>query len=152
MMVNKKKSLRITSILFYMWMVFIGMRKFNEIYILMKHSVVDLDVPCLVLYVVELCAFVAIGILLAKLMRNIQNQIIFDRKNVRMFKGMVIAALSPTLILVVDSFISDTSAYSLGHSVGSNIGYWITGFLFLNVITGIFQYGVQLKEEQDLTV
>lgn len=151
-MVNKRKSLRIASILFYVWMVLIGLGKFNEIYIPIKHSVVDLDVPCLVLYVVELCALIAIGILLAKLMKNIRNQVIFDRANVRLFKGMIIAVLSPTLILVVGSFIDDTSAYSLGHSVGSDMGYWVTGFLFLNIMTKIFQYGVQLKEEQDLTV
>ena len=151
-MKDKKKSLRLLSILFYAWMMFIGARKFNDIYILMKHSVVDLDVPCIVLYVVELCAYLAIAVLLAKLMKNIQNQIIFDWKNVKIFKGMVIAVWFPTLIFVIGNFIDDTSTYSLGHSVGTQMGYWITGLLFLNIITGIFRYGVELKEEQDLTV
>lgn len=151
-MVNKKRPLRITSIVFYAWMVFIGTRKFNEIYILMKHSVADLDVPRIVLYVVELCAYLAIAVLLAKLMKNIQSQIIFDRKNVNIFRGMVIAAWFPTLILIIGNFVNDTTAYSLGHSVGTEMGYWITGLLFLNIITEIFRYGVQLKEDQDLTV
>lgn len=151
-MITKNKSLRIYSALFLGCMLLGGYDRFNQIYILMKHSVVDNNVPSIVLCSAELGAYLAIAILLSKIVKNIRNQVIFDRKNVRMFRGMVIAVLVPTVVRVICSFLADTTAYSLGQSMGAEVGSWITELLFLSIITEIFRYGMRLKEEQDLTV
>lgn len=151
-MITKERSLKVYCALFLVWMLMVGYRKFNDIYILMKHSVVDINVPGIVLYVVELCAYLAIAILLSKIVKNIRNQVIFDRSNVRMFRGMAVAVFIPILVHVISDLLADFTAYSLGHSIGTGVGYWFTAYLFLMIITEIFRYGMQLKEEQDLTV
>lgn len=151
-MITKSKSLEIYSTLFLVCMLLGGYDRFNQIYILMKHSVVDINVPGIVLCSAELGTYLAIAILLSKIVKNIRNQIIFDRKNVRMFRGMAIAVLVPTVVHVICNFLAETTAYSIGHSMGSEVKYWITALLFLSIITEIFRYGMRLKEEQDLTV
>ena len=151
-MITRKRSLKIYCALFLVWMLMVGYRKFKDIYILMKHSVVDINVPGIVLYVVELCAYLAIAILLSKIVKNIQNQVIFDRSNVRMFRGMAFAVSIPILAHGISTVLTDTATYIVGYSMGTGIGYWVTAYLFLIIITEIFRYGMLLKEEQDLTV
>lgn len=55
-MFTKRNSLKMTSWLFFVWMVLIGNEKFNSIHILMKHSIYDIDMPRMAAYVVELKA------------------------------------------------------------------------------------------------
>lgn len=149
---NKKRVLKYSCIAFLVWIITVGYDKFNDIYILMKHSVVDLNVPCMVLYFAQLFAYIAIAVLLVKIVKNVSKQIIFDRKNVRMFRGMIAAALIPGLISGIINIIGDVSAYSIGHAVGQEAGYWIAAALFFSIMSEIFQQGLRLKEEQDLTV
>lgn len=148
-----QKSLKQSSILFVIWLFLSGIRKINEIYILMKHSVAELNIPHIVLYLSEICAYILIAVALCKIVSNIRKDIIFERKNLKLFRILTLSIACPAFIMLAGGMINDfTDSGIFWNGMDEGMGYWITAGLFMSIIQGIFRYGIQLKEEQELTI
>lgn len=146
---SENTSLRVITGVFIFFLFLIGISKFDEAYIQLKHSVVGEHIHAVLFYSLELAVllFVAYGV--CKVVDNINKQKFFVKINYKLFYYMGVALFFLTLLHELGK------AFDTAHdweSIPMEVPVWCAIGAFLLIIAEIFRYGIRMKEDQDLTV
>lgn len=146
---DSKISLKISTGAFFLFLFICAFNHVDFIYSPLKWSIVNENIPAIWIYSAELITFFIFGFSLARLINNIYKQKFFTKQNVNYFRIMAISLVLPALVKTLGDIFDaahDWEAFPM------DIALWFAAALFLALMSNIFQYGLKLKEEQDLTI
>lgn len=146
---ESKSLLKYTTTTFFLFLFICAFDNVDKIYIPLKHSIVDKKIPEIWIYSTELLTFLIFGILLIKLVNNVNKQKFFIKQNVRCFQIMAVALMLPAIVKTLGDILDTAHDW---HFFPMDIALWFAASLFLSLMGNIFRYGLKLKEEQDLTI
>lgn len=143
------KSLKLTTGVLIFFLVISAVNHVDNLYIPLKQSIVGQRIPELTIYASELVTFLLFGTALVKVVKNIGKQLFFTKANINCFRLMSLSMMLPPVVKTAGRLFDsahDWAAYPMA------IELWGTAALFMALMSHIFEYGLKLKEEQDLTV
>lgn len=147
--IGSKKSVLISKILCYVIFVFLIASIFLIPTVVDEYArskIISSDIQtsaCVILYVSIIPAFIA-DFYLLKLLRNIEKEEIFIRRNVRCLRILAWCCFAVGMIFTAGGFYFST-AFVIAFAA-----YFF--FLIIHVIKNVFDAAVALKEENDYTI
>lgn len=121
----------------------------DKVYIPLKESIALGNTAAACIYSSELLTFSIFILAFVVIIHRIDKGHFFTSFNVRCFTIMAVSMMLPPLTKTFGQLFVDTPEWE---AFPMSIEIWLAAALFLSLIANIFQYGVKLQEEQDLTV
>lgn len=146
---DSKISLKISTGAFLIFLFISAFNHVDFIYNPLKWSIVNENIPAIWIYSAEFITFFIFGFSLTKLVNSIHKQKFFTKQNVNYLRIMAVSLILPSLVKTLGDIFDaahDWEAFPM------DIALWFAAALFLALMSNIFQYGLKLKEEQDLTI
>ena len=140
------KSLNLLTGLFTGLLVGLGNQYIKDLYIPLKQSIAEDNLPLSILLGIEVLMLIAIASGIIKLVININNKQFFAKMNHICLHIMGSSFLVLGLIGIILIQFLDQQANELNYIMCLIIG------VFLFIIAEIFRYGYRLKKEQELTI
>lgn len=146
---ESKKSLNIMIAVFMFFLGLSTIRIIELVYIPLKSSIAEQNIPAIWIYATEFVGIFIIGYAVTKITDNVKRQNFFIKQNHRLFHLMGITVFAPAFIHEIGSLVDSSNNWK---AFEMNTPLWFAAGIFLFIIAEIFRYGTKLKEEQDLTV
>ena len=143
------KSLKVTTGIFIFFLTVSGLDHVDKIYIPLKQSIAGQHIPEACIYSAELIAFILFGLSLIKVVSNIGKQKFFIKQNVNCFRFMGLSMMLPPVAKTLGRIFDNTHDWA---AYPMYIELWFAVAIFMAIMSNIFEYGMKLKEEQDLTI
>ena len=140
------KSLNLLTGLFTGLLVGLGNQHIKDLYIPLKQSIAEDNLPLSILLGIEVLMLIAIASGIIKLVININNKQFFAKMNHICLHIMGSSFLVLGLIGIILIQFLNQQANELNYIMCLIIG------VFLFIIAEIFRYGYRLKKEQELTI
>ena len=121
---------------------------YNEMYVSMKHNIVDSNFIVAITFGLELLSFLIVAVCICLFVKNCNKQDFFAKQNYCCFYIMAAALCAPIIIYDLIRIFSSTlhdlpeEDFFAPMSIG----------IFMLFLAEIFRYGYRLKKEQDLTI
>lgn len=146
---ESSKSLKATTGIFILFLTVSAMDHVDKIYIPLKQSIAYQRIPEICIYFTEFITFALFGIFLIKVVDNIGKQKFFIKQNINYFRLMAFSMVLPPVAKTLGRIFDNAHDWA---SFPMPIELWLAAALFMAIMSNIFEYGLKLKDEQDLTV
>lgn len=93
--------------------------------------------------IIYICIIIS-AISIVRFLKNVDKGFVFDKKNIYPLRFFAWTVILTGVILTVINSISDSSSQTY-------IFYLLIG-IFINILSEVFNLGVKMKEEQELTI